>query len=78
MIKKLSLMKSKRFPTYSKKNLVLMKMIQIHLNYTIKSDRDHCPYTGKIREAAHSICNLRYKTPKENPVVILVLHMIIT
>ena len=31
--------------------------------------RDHCHYTGKFRRAAHSICNLRYKTPKEIPVV---------
>ena len=30
---------------------------------------DHCHYTGKVREAAHSICNLRYKIPKEIPVV---------
>ena len=25
--------------------------------------RDYCQYTGKYRGAAHSICNLRYKTP---------------
>ena len=31
--------------------------------------RDHCHYTGKFRGAAHSICNLRYKTPKEIPIV---------
>ena len=31
--------------------------------------RDHCHYTGKFRGAAHSICNLRYKTPQEIPVV---------
>ena len=31
--------------------------------------RDHCHYTGKFRGAAHSICNLRYKSPKEIPVV---------
>ena len=31
--------------------------------------RDHCHYTGKFRRAAHSICNPRYKTPKEIPVV---------
>ena len=30
---------------------------------------DHCNYTGKYRGTAHSICNLRYKTPKEIPVV---------
>ena len=31
--------------------------------------RDHCHYTGKYRGAAHDICNLRYKIPKENPAV---------
>ena len=28
-----------------------------------------CHYTGKYRGAAHDICYLRYKTPKEIPVV---------
>ena len=32
--------------------------------------RHHCHYTGKFRGAAHNICNLRYKVPKEIPVVI--------
>ena len=31
--------------------------------------RDHCHYTGIYRGAAHNICNLRYKVPKEIPVV---------
>ena len=31
--------------------------------------RDHCHYTGKYRGAAHNICNLGYKIPKEIPVV---------
>ena len=31
--------------------------------------KDHCHYTGKYRGAAHNICNLRYKIPKEIPVV---------
>ena len=31
--------------------------------------KDHCHYTGKYRGAAHNICNLRYKVPKEIPVV---------
>ena len=34
--------------------------------YNIK---DHCHYTGKYRGAAHGICNPRYKTPKEVPVL---------
>ena len=32
--------------------------------------RDHRRYTGKFREAAHSICNLIYKVPHEIPVKI--------
>ena len=31
--------------------------------------RDHCHYTSKYRGAAHNICNLRYKVPKEIPIV---------
>ena len=31
--------------------------------------RDHCHYTGKYRGAAHNICNLRYKIPKEIPII---------
>ena len=35
-------------------------------NYKV---RDHCHYTGKYRGGAHNICNLRYKIPKEIPLV---------
>ena len=35
-------------------------------NYKV---RYHCHYTGKYRGAAHNICNLRYKIPKEIPIV---------
>ena len=31
--------------------------------------KDHCRYTGKYRGAAHNICNLRHKIPKEIPIV---------
>ena len=30
---------------------------------------DHCHYTGKYKGAAHSICNLGYKTTKKIPIV---------
>ena len=31
--------------------------------------RDHCHYAGNFRGAAHNICNLRYKVPKNIPLV---------
>ena len=31
--------------------------------------RDHCPYTGKYRGAAHNACNLQYTVPNSIPVV---------
>ena len=31
--------------------------------------RDHCHYTRKFRGAAHNICNLRYKVPKNISIV---------
>ena len=35
-----------------------------------KKVKDHCHYTGKFREAAHSIWNLRYKVPDNIPLII--------
>ena len=32
--------------------------------------KDHCHYTGKFRGGAHSICNLRYRVPKNIPIII--------
>ena len=62
-----------------KKMMPLTKEEKIHYNdqeicYICKKERDksdkkHCHYTGKYRGAAHNICNLRYKIPKEIPVV---------
>ena len=31
--------------------------------------RDYCHYTGKFRGAAHNICNVGYKVPKEIPII---------
>ena len=31
--------------------------------------RDHCHFTGKYKGATHYICNLKYKIPKEIPVI---------
>ena len=35
-----------------------------------KKVKDHCNYTGKFIGPAHSICNLKYKVPKEIPIII--------
>ena len=35
-----------------------------------KKVKDHSHYTGKVRGAAHSICNLRYKVPDNIPIII--------
>ena len=35
-----------------------------------KMVKDHCHYTGKFREAAHSKCNLNYKVRKNIPIII--------
>ena len=32
--------------------------------------KDHCHYTGKFKEAAHSKCNLNYKALKDIPIII--------
>ena len=59
-MKKQSLMKSKKFVIYAKKNLE-----QIKKNCKV---RDHCHYTGKSRGAAHNNFNLRYSIAKEIPI----------
>ena len=61
---KISLIKSKKYITYVKKGF-----ISDDDNKKYHKLRDHCHYTGKYRGATYSICNLRYKTPKETPVV---------
>ena len=35
-----------------------------------KKVKDHCHNTGKRRGPAHSICKLKYKVPKEIPIII--------
>ena len=76
---------STRIINYEKKKMVALTTEEkIHYNkqkvcYICKKEfdnnkkqqkvKDHCHYTGKYRGAAHNICNLRYKMPKEIPVV---------
>ena len=57
-MKKISLMKSKKFVIYVKKEFNTDKNDKNAFKLYHKI-RDHCHYTGKCRGAAHSICSLR-------------------
>ena len=43
-----------------------------------KKVKGHCHFMGKFREAAHNICNLRHKVPREIPVKFHVAQHTIT
>ena len=55
---------------YNKQNICYICKKEFNTNdkkhYNVK---DHCHYRGKYRGAAHNICNLRYKIPKDFSVV---------
>ena len=61
----------KRNASYTKKKSYICKkrFSTDNNNKKYHKVKDHCHYTGKYRGAAHDICNLRYKIPKEIPVV---------
>ena len=47
----------------------------LHLYKKVKKDkshqkiRDHYHFTGKYRDAAHNICNLKFNMPNKIPVI---------
>ena len=60
---------NKEIKPYEKQNVCHICKEKFCNNKNKKKVRDHCHYTGKLRGAAHSEYNLRYKVPKEIPVV---------
>ena len=62
-MKKMSIMKSKKFFQYTKK--IKTDKNDENLFKLYHKVRDHCHYAETFRGAPHSICNLRYKTPKK-------------
>ena len=61
-------MKGKKFVTYATKKFSTNENDKNEIKL-YRHIRHHCHYTKKFRGAAHSIYNLRYKTPKETPIV---------
>ena len=47
--------------------MIKIKKIEYELYHKV---RGHCHHTENYRVAAHNICNLRYKVPKEIPIII--------
>ena len=58
---------------YEKQKVCYICKKEFSINKLYHKVRDLCHYAGRYR-GAHSICNLRYKTPKEIPGA---LHMTI-
>ena len=62
-------MKSKKYVIFAKKKKKITDKKDKSAFKLYHKVRDHCHYTGKFRGAAHSICNFRFKIPKEIPIV---------
>ena len=71
-------MKSRKYVTYAKKKFYIDENESYENENDEKDEKfkkygkvkDHCHYSGKFRGAAHSNCNLKYKVPKNIPLVI--------
>ena len=72
MKKKIIPLIDKEYKSYKKQNLCYICKKEFSTDGGNKRHhkiRDHCHYAIKLRGAAHNICNLRCKTPKEISVV---------
>ena len=67
--KEMILLTNKEIKSYEKPKVCLICKETFCNDKNKKKVKDHCHYNGKFRGAAHSECNLRYKAPKEIPVV---------
>ena len=60
---------NKEIKSYEKQKVCHICKKKFCYDKNMKKVSNHCHYIGKFRGAAHSECNLRYKVPKEIPVV---------
>ena len=68
-IKKMKLLTNKQQTSYQKSKSYYICKEKIENKYVTdkkyRKVRDHSHYAGKYRDAAHSICNLKYCIPKQ-------------
>ena len=67
-------LKIKESQSYHERNICYIYKKEFSIDNKDKKHqkvRDHCHYTGKYRGAAHDICNLRNRAPKE---ILVVFH----
>ena len=62
-------LRDKEIKSYEKQEVCYIYKKEFCGDKNKKKVRDHCHYTGKFRGAAHSVCNLRYKVPKEISII---------
>ena len=67
--KEMILLTNEEKESYEKQKVCYICGKEFSINKNYCKVRDHCHYTGKFRGAAHNNCNLRYKIPKEIPIV---------
>ena len=70
--KKMKLLLKKQQESYEYANICYISKEKFENKYwkykKYHKVKDHCHYTRKYRDAAHSICNLKYSVPKKIPV----------
>ena len=67
--KKMILLTREEKTCYSKQKICYICKKEFNNNDKKQQVKNNCHYTSKYRGVAHNICNLRYKVPKEIPVV---------
>ena len=66
------LLTNKQQKLYEKTKICYIYQKKFVYKYTNEKNhivKDHCHYTGKYRGATHSLCNLKFSTPEEIPLV---------
>ena len=71
-VKKMKLLTKKQLESYENEKICQICQEKFENKYVKDKKyhkvREHCPYRGEYRGAAHNICNLKYSVPKKVPI----------